>query len=489
MTSYVLDASYADTFFQELSPAWLNYARAVNGLPSRGLDRPFTYLELGAGFGHSAVVNAAAFPQGEFHACDFNPEHVRGGRDYASSLGVTNIQFHEASFAQLLSTALPTFDFIVLHGVYSWVGAEERAAVREIIRTKLAAAGLVYVSYNCMPGWASELPVRRMLVELAAAAPGDSAAKMRHAVEALERMKDRKLRFFEANPEAARAIESYGKVPANYLAHEFLNQTWQPFYSVDVADEMASANVTLVGSATLADNHPMLVIEEAAAEALKLLTTPRQVHLAMDFATNRRFRRDIFVRSDTPRTPEDATRALETAIIGCVGDPEQLTNKVTVPRGQITFQPDFMDALKSLLRGGSTTLAEAAMTLANAAKAAGGERRNHAEILRNIAFLVAGGALAPFAKVRRCSTPVEVTRPANAIVERSLGGIIRQQAARAIPSELLGNGVLVRPAEALAIVELLSGTPAALVTTVPREVVQHVATVLLPSLARLQLVS
>jgi hypothetical protein len=305
---------------------------------------------------------------------------------------------------------------------------------------------------------------------------------MRHAVEALERMKDRKLRFFEANAEAARAIESYGKVPANYLAHEFLNQTWQPFYSIDVADEMASANVTLIGSATLADNHPMLVVEEAAAEALKALTSPRQVHLAMDFATNRRFRRDIFVRSDTPRSPDDAERALESAIIGCVGDPEQLANKVKVPRGQITFQPDFMDALKALLRGGSTTLADAA-------KALGGERRNRAEILRNLAFLVAGGALSPFARSCRYSVPAEVTRPANAIVERTLAYIIRQQAARAIPSELLGNGVLVRPAEALAMVELLSGTPAEQVAAVPLDVIQHVATTLLPGLARLQLVN
>jgi SAM-dependent methyltransferase len=482
MTSYVLDASYADTFFQELSPAWLNYARAVNGLPSRGLDRPFTYLELGAGFGHSAVVNAAAFPHGEFHACDFNPEHVRGGRDYADSLGVRNIQFHEASFERLLDVELPPFDFIVLHGVYSWVGAEQRESVREIIRRKLGPGGLVYVSYNCMPGWASELPVRRMLVELAAAAPGDSAAKMRHAVEALERMKDRKLRFFDANSEAARAIESYGKVPANYLAHEFLNETWQPFYSVDVADEMASANVTLIGSATLPDNHPMLVIDEAAAESLKSLTTPRQVHLATDFATNRRFRRDIFIRSDSPRSSEDAARALESAIIGCVGDPQQLTNKVKVPRGQITFQADFMQALQALLHEGSTTLAEAAGAL-------GGERRNRAEILRNLAFLVAGGALAPFAQARRYSMPAEVMRPANPIVERSLANIIRHQAARAIPSEILGNGVLVRPAEALAIVELLAGTPADHVTAAPREVVEHVATTLLPSLARLQLVN
>jgi len=80
---YVLDSSYTDTFFQELSPAWLNYVRALSGVPARALDSRFTYLELGAGFCHSIVVSAGAFPRGEFHACDFNPEHIGGGRRYA----------------------------------------------------------------------------------------------------------------------------------------------------------------------------------------------------------------------------------------------------------------------------------------------------------------------------------------------------------------------------------------------------------------------
>jgi trans-aconitate methyltransferase len=478
---YVLDASYADTFFQELSPAWLNYAAAVNGVPAKPLDRRFTYLELGAGFGHSTVVNAGAFPHGEFHACDFNPAHVAGGRAYADALGLRNIQFHEASFEQLQTHDLPLFDFIVLHGVYSWVGAEARAAVRKIIREKLGPGGLVYVSYNCMPGWASEMPVRRLLVELANAAPGDSSEKMRHAAQSLQHLRNSKLRFFEASPEAAQAVESYSKAPPNYLAHEFLNETWEPFYSIDVIDEMAAAGLHFLGSATLADNHPMLVVDESAAEAMKGLATARQVHLAMDFAINRRFRRDVFVRHDSPRSPAEAARALNEAIVGCVDDPQNLTNRLKVPRGQITFQPDFMEALKGLLRDGSITLGDAVAALSR-----GG--RNAAEIARNLVFLVAGGALSPFAQAYRYSLPAEVRRPANVLVERTLACIIEQRAARAIPSELLGNGVLVRPQEALVIVELLGGASVDALASYPRNVVEHVASKLLPGLARLKLV-
>jgi hypothetical protein len=329
---YVLDARYPDTFFQELSPVWLNYVSAVNGVPARPLDAPFTYLELGAGFGHSTVVNAGAFARGEFHACDFNPQHIEGGRRYASALGLRNIEFHEASFEQLLGQDLPPFDFIVLHGVYSWVDGRARDAIQRIIREKLADGGLVYVSYNCMPGWASELPVRRLLVELASAAPGDSAEKMRRAVEQLTAMSGRGLRYFDANDEATRAIESYGRVPPNYLAHEFFNETWQPFYCVDVMDDMARAGASYLGSATLADNHPLLLVEDATIAALKNLS-PRQQHLALDFAVNRRFRRDVFIRGTAPRSAAEATRALDEVIIGSVNDPRELGTTIKVPRG------------------------------------------------------------------------------------------------------------------------------------------------------------
>ncbi len=138
---YVLDSSYPDTFFQELSPAWLSYVGAMGGVRAKSLDSAFTYLELGAGLAHSTVVNAGAFPRGEFHACDFNPEHVEAGRALRECAGLSNFEFHEASFEQLLEKDLPPFDFIVLHGVYSWVGADSRAAIRRIIQESSPATG------------------------------------------------------------------------------------------------------------------------------------------------------------------------------------------------------------------------------------------------------------------------------------------------------------------------------------------------------------
>ena len=97
--------AYVDTFFKELAPAWLNYVAALHGVRPRALDQPFTYIELGCGFGQTVVTNAAAHPQARFFACDINPEHVDGARQYARALGVTNLEDDERNLEVAVADA------------------------------------------------------------------------------------------------------------------------------------------------------------------------------------------------------------------------------------------------------------------------------------------------------------------------------------------------------------------------------------------------
>jgi SAM-dependent methyltransferase len=446
---YLTGTSYTDKFFRELSPAWLNYVAVLNGCSPRNLDGSFRYLELGCGFGSSTVVNAGAFPLGEFHACDFNPIHIEGGQRHADALGISNVQFHEASFQDLLLLDLPPFDFIVLHGVYSWVGVEARAAIRRVIHQRLKRGGLVYLSYNCLPGWSIEAPLRKLLLELSATTGGGSPGGTERALRGLKRLSGSKLRYFNANPSAVTAVGSYIKDPSNYVAHEFLNQSWEPFYSIDLADEMAEAELTYLGSATLVDNHPALVVDRLAAEAVAKLVTGRQRQLAIDFAANQRFRRDVFVRGHEDLPQEEVTRHLQGVPIGSL-NPERISTTARVPRGEIRFQEDFIRGVQSLMLRGS-------MTIGDAVSALGGGRRDAAEIARNLIFLVAAGTLMPFARGHCPNPAIRARRLANTTVQRLLAHVIERRGRRAIPSEILGNGVDIHPVEALAITESLSG--------------------------------
>ena len=293
---YVTDVAYPETFFRELSPVWLNYVAALGRVPPRDLERPFTYLELGCGLGSSVITNAAAFPGGQFYACDINREHVEHARKRAADFGIRNIEIHECAFEQLHREALPAFDFIVAHGVYSWVAAHERQTICDLVRDRLEPGGLLYLSYNSLPGWAGEMPLRKLLVELAAGEGGDTTTRTGRALRSLQHIGSARLKFMDASPACAAALAAYARAPIPYVAHEFLNATWEPFYCVDVADQLQEAGVAYLGSATLTDNHAALLIDESTLRSIAQLPQERQRRLALDFATNQQFRRDVFWR-------------------------------------------------------------------------------------------------------------------------------------------------------------------------------------------------
>jgi len=447
---YVTDTSYTDQFFRELSPAWLNYAAVLNGAAPRALDGAFVYLELGCGFGASTVVNAGAFPRGDFHGCDIIPAHVEGGRRHAAALGVTNVTFHEADFDQIVARGLPPCDFIVLHGVYSWVDADARGAVRRVIRALLKPGGIAYVSYNALPGWASEAPLRKLLVELSATASGDTAQRTAAALDALTAFSRARPRYFKANPSALIAIEAYHKRDTQYIVHEFMNAAWQPFFSVDVADELADAGLRWVGSATLAENHPALVLDAESAKAVAALETERQRQLATDFATNQRFRRDVFVRGDEASS-RARPEAVFAAVIGSARAPSAIPTKAAVPRGEIAFHDGFIRDVRALMARGSLTIADAVASLS----ARGG---NADEIARNLIFLVAAGVLIPFAKAFAAAESGSPRRYyATPVLERAIAYAIDQGKGCSVPSEVMGNGFPLEPDEASAVRDGLAG--------------------------------
>lgn len=448
---YLSDTTYPDRFHRELSPSWLSYVGVHAGAAPRSLDAPFTYLDLGSGFAHSTIVNAGAFPQAEFHACDFNPAHIEAAVRHAAQLGVTNVHFHEAFFEDLLERDLPDFDFIVLHGIYSWVSAEVCGTIQQIITRKLKPGGFVYLSYNCLPGWSAEAPLRKLMLELAAVGTGDTEQRAKLALGAIQHLSNPSFKYFRDNPATIAAVESFTKDPTNYLAHEFLNGSWTLYYSIDVADDMARAGAAYLGSATLADNHPMLLIDKRAADSIAKLPTARLQQLALDFAVNQRFRRDVFIKGGrAPLSPAQALRNLDAVIIGCVTDVEQLTTQAIIPRGKLTFQQDFITELRALMKRGSMSMGDAVAHL-------GGPGRNPLEIRQNLVFLVAAGMLMPFARAGLYEEGTALRRVASRAVQNALSHIAETGTPAVVSCERLGNGVVVGPDEALQATAWLAG--------------------------------
>ena len=221
---------------------------------------------------------------------------------------------------------------------------------------------------------------------------------------------------------------------------------------MDVADEMADADVSYLGSATLTNNHDALTIDASAAKAISRLATERQRQLATDFAVNRQFRRDVFARSASPRSNEAIAEVLGNVVIGCTTEPADIGTTVQVPRGRITFHENFVAALRALMCRGS-------MTLLKLTKALGGGSEIDAQVRRNLLYLVAAGVLTPFATSYRAPAPRTDLRFADKSVERMFLHVAKGHGPRHIASRVVGSGIALTVAEAAAVIDAVAGRP------------------------------
>ncbi len=387
---YVTEVLYTEHFFRELSPAWLNYVAALNGCQPRPLDPGFTYMELGCGLGQTVTLLAGAHPQGRFYGVDFNPAHIDWARRYAATAGIGNVEFLERSFLDLSAQEVPECDFIVLHGVYAWVSAEVRAGIQRIIRERLKPGGLVYVSYNCLPGWAADSPLQKLVLETSRQLSGDATQRTQAALKSIEELVGAKFAYFAATPSAGKMAAKMAERNANYLAHEFLNEHWTPFYSSDVADEMAGAKLTFAGSATLAENHLELLGGDELQAKVKAQPSQRLRQLFQDMAQNQRFRRDIFVRGHAQLNRAGIVRNMESQVFGALRDLKAVTNVAKVARGEVKFDEKAFPALKEALQQGTWSLAELRKEMA-------ARKLTQLDVERTVTLLAATGIAVPCA--------------------------------------------------------------------------------------------
>jgi SAM-dependent methyltransferase len=296
---YVADIDYATEFVREQSPVYLNFACVLNGFEPVPLDRPFTYCELGFGRGFTVNLLAASNPQGRFYAADFLPSQVVGAQQMADAAQLDNLTLLENSFAELAEgkvADLPQFDFVTMHGIYTWISAENRRHIANFLTRYLKPGGIVYIGYNTLPGWSAAGPLQRLMREYADRHPDRSDAQIIRARDFIRQMADAKARYFDATPSLKCRLNALQEEDTRYLAHEYMNRNWQPMYHADVAAEMAAAKLDYVGFAELPMVFPELYLSVEQRQILDAAPDTTMRETLRDYMLNTAFRKDVFVR-------------------------------------------------------------------------------------------------------------------------------------------------------------------------------------------------
>ena len=148
-------------------------------------------LELGCAAGGNIVPMAEQFPRSEFVGLDASARQISSGQERVARLGLKNIQLLVADLLNW-DGGDQQFDYIICHGVYSWVPPAVRETILKICKRHLSPQGVAYISYNTFPGWRA----RGMMVDLLKhhtrrvpkdGSPEDRAAEARKLLELLRR--------------------------------------------------------------------------------------------------------------------------------------------------------------------------------------------------------------------------------------------------------------------------------------------------------------
>jgi SAM-dependent methyltransferase len=302
-SGYVTDIPYSEGFYPSQAPQRLTLTAVVNGFEAPDLSRGFSYCELGCGKGLTSIILAAANPNAEFHAVDFNPAHIAHAQAISRAAELSNITWHETDFRALGgdgTNELPMFDFVTMHGIWSWVAPELQEAITRFLDRHLRPGGLLYVSYNAMPAWYAMVPVQRILKELASAVPGPSNGAVSVAIRNLNRLRDAGMipDCFEPSLKLLNEIAQRGWL--TYLAHEYLNEHWKPLYHTDVVRALRAAKLDYVGSASLLQNFENIRLTETQISLLNETATPEIRNLLKDFSVENWLREDVYVRGARP---------------------------------------------------------------------------------------------------------------------------------------------------------------------------------------------
>jgi methyltransferase-like protein len=288
-------------------------------------------LELGCGDGGNLVPMALALPGGRFHGIDAAEGAIARGRAVVEALGLTNVTLEVGEMEELELPA-EAFDYVIAHGVYSWIAAPVRDRLLELCRSALSERGIAYVSYNVLPGGRVSGALRDMLV-FHTAGLDDPAERIGQARALLRLLIGGWSDEHEFAAIMRRQSERLLERSDETLFHDELAAVNEPVYFHEFVSHAAGCGLQYLAEADFFEMQTGVLPEPLSDELLGVDDVIRSEQY-LDFVKGRMFRQTLLCRAEL-----EIDRSPQPLIIEdlAVSSPTQAT-RASDRNGQVTFE-------------------------------------------------------------------------------------------------------------------------------------------------------
>ena len=247
------ELGYKSMPFPYTTPATLEAYAALVGISAPN-PKTARVLELGATYGGNIISQALFNPDATFVGIELSQEQVEKGNEVIANAGLTNVSLIQSDIASI-GSEIGTFDYIIAHGVYSWVDDGVKEALLRLIDEHLAEDGIAYISYNTYPGWHTMDEVRQlMMFSNRDKAQFNHKEKVLHGKTIGSIVGSQILKYDnlkERNSKFLGALRSVMQKDEYYVGHDHLEPNNDPVYFYQFNDHLGAHNLAYLCDADL----------------------------------------------------------------------------------------------------------------------------------------------------------------------------------------------------------------------------------------------
>ena len=271
-------------------------------------------LEIGCAAGGNLIPMAEMFPESSFLGVDLSKKQIEQGERNISSLGLTNIELKRMDCADI-DESMGKFDYIICHGVFSWVSKDVQDKIFAVCQNYLNEDGIAYVSYNTYPGWHFRGMIRDMM-NFHVRTVTDVTRKIHQARALLEFLaksvsSDKGAYGAMLNSE----LQLLRQQSDNYIFHEHLEKDNEPVYFYEFVERARDFDLQYLGESQISTmwigNFPKEIAETLERIAPEIVEREQYA----DFVRNRTFRQTLICHKDAKVTRALRMESLEGAYV------------------------------------------------------------------------------------------------------------------------------------------------------------------------------